>query len=241
MQVNLNSLLADSLEATDGEIGKVKSFYFDDNTWTVRYLVVETGNWLSGRNVLISPDSIIKDSWEEHTVPVNLTKDQVSNSPDIDTDKPVSRQHEQELFEHYPWNNYWGGSFYAGGMWGVMSPAIALTNPIVNEPETNNGHSEADSHLRSTGAVAGYHIHATDGDIGHIKDFIVDDQTWQLLFFVVDTHNWLGGKKVMIRVSDIKEVQWEYSKVIVSITMDAVKNSKLFNKAEFMHMINNKL
>ncbi len=241
MQKQISHLIDDSLEATDGKIGTIKSFYFDDDTWTIRYMVVETGSWRSGRKVLISTDAVVKDSWEGKTVPVNLTKEKVSSSPDIDTEKPVSRQQEQELFNHYPWKNYWGGGFYAGGMWGMMSPASSIDNTIVNEPETDVKQPVGDPHLRSTAIVAGYNIHATDGDIGHINDFIVDDETWQLCFFVVDTHNWFGGKKVLIPVSDIKEVQWVNSMVIVNITMDEVKHSKLLNEAAFMHMESNQL
>ncbi len=241
MQINTNKLISCSLHATDGEIGKVETFYFDDDTWTIRYIVVKTGSWLFGRKVLISPEAVLKDSWEPESLPVNLTKEQVSSSPNIDTDKPVSRQQEAELFTHYPWKNYWGGGFYAGGILGTMYPASTIDNTILTEPETNDKPSDEDQHLRSTDKVVGYNIHATDGDIGHVKDFIMDDQTWQLLFFVVDTHNWFGGKKVLIPVSDIKEVQWDNSKVIIDITMDAVKSSKLFDESEFVHMESNKL
>ena len=238
MQIDINSIIDNNLGATDGEIGKITSFYFDDDTWTIRYMVVKTGSWLFGRKVLISPDAILKNLWEGQTVAVNLTKEKVSSIPDIDTDKPVSRQQEQELFYHYPWKNYWGGGFYAGGIWGTTYPASSIDNTIIKEPGNTVKQPEGDQHLRSTAIVAG---HATDGDIGHIKDFIVDDQTWKLSFFVVDTHNWFGGKKVLIPVSDIKEVQWDNSKVIVNITMDEVKNSKLFNEDEFRHIKSNKV
>ena len=174
-------------------------------------------------------------------MPVNLTKEQVSTSPNIDTNKPVSRQQEAELFDHYPWKNYWGGGFYAGGIWGTMYPASSIDNTIVKEPEMDDKPTDEDEHLRSTDKVVGYNIHATDGDIGRVKDFIMDDETWQLLFFVVDTHNWFGGKKVLIPVSDIKEVQWDDSKVIIDMKMDAVKSSRLFDESEFVHMESNKL
>ena len=240
MQIDTNNLIGYNLEATDGEIGTVEEFYFDDDTWVIRYMVVKTGGWLSGRKVLISPEAVLKDPWQKESLPVNLTKEQVSSSPDIDTDKPVSRQQESELYGHYNWQPYWGSGFYAGGggMWNIMNE-----NPIIDE-EINaetDVHSADDPHLRSTHAVTGYHIHATDGEIGHVKDFIMDDHTWQLLFFVVDTHNWFGGKKVLIPVSDIKEVQWDNSKVVIDIKMDAVKNSKLFNESQFVHMESNKL
>ena len=238
MQRNMNSLNGFTLNATDGEIGKVETFYFDDDTWTIRYLIVKTGGWLSGREVLISPQAVVKDSWGKESLPVNLTKEQVSSSPNIDTERPVSRQQEAELYAHYPWQNYWGGGFYAGGVWGITYPASTIDNTIVNEPETNHKPSGDDQHLRSTDKVGGYNIQATDGDIGHVTDFIMDDETWKLLFFVVDTHNWFGGKKVLIPVSDIKEVQWANSKVIINITTDAVKSSKLFEETAFSFPVN---
>lgn len=114
-------------------------------------MVVKTGSWLLGRKVLISTDAILKDLWEGQTVPVNLTKENVSSSPDIDTDKPVSRQQEQELFNHYPWKNYWGGGFYAGGVWGITYPASSLDDTIIKEPEGDVKPPEGDPHLRRTG------------------------------------------------------------------------------------------
>lgn len=237
MKINANSLLDFSLQATDGEIGTVETMYFDDETWTIRYLVVKTGSWLSGRKVLISPEAVLKGSWGSNLLPVNLTKEQVSSSPNIDTDKPVSRQQEAELFTYYPWQNYWSGGLYVGGIWDIAYPVTSMANPssdINDQPQ-----QDKNEHLRSTEHVAGYTIQAIDGDIGHVKDFIIDDQTWQLLFLVVDTHNWFGGIKVLIPVSAIKEVNWENTKVIIKMDVDAVKNSKLFNESEFAIMDSN--
>jgi uncharacterized protein YrrD len=232
MQYNINNLIGYNLEATDGEIGKVEEFYFNDETWTIRYMVVKTGGWLSGRKVLISPDAVLKDSWQKESLPVNLTKEQVSSSPEIDTDKPVSRQQESELYGHYNWRPYWGSGFYAGGggMWNILNEY-----PIIDEEITveTGVHSADDPHLRSTHAVTGYHIHARDGEIGHVKDFIVDDQTWQILFFVIDTHNWMGGKKVLIPVQHIKELQWENSKIVTDMSVDAVKDCAVYHQSAF--------
>ena len=239
MQHNIKNLLGFTLEATDGEVGKVKDFYFDDDTWTIRYLIVKTGGWLSGREVLISPVAISGEAYDANTFPVNLTKEQVNSSPDIDTDKPVSRQQELALYDHYAWQRYGGGGFYAGGVWEIAYPAISMADEkSLIEEDRMEAKSHDDLHLRSTHTVSGYHVHALDGDIGHVTDFIMDDQTWQLLFFVVDTHNWFGGKKVLIPVSDIKEVQWDNSKIIIDITTDAVKSSKLFDELEFSFPVN---
>jgi len=81
------------LDSLDGEIGKVKEFYFDYKYWTIRYLVADTGNWLSDRLVLISPNALLAVNREEQNIAVNLTKKQIEDSPPLESDKPVSRQY----------------------------------------------------------------------------------------------------------------------------------------------------
>ena len=195
MQHNINRLIGFSMKATDGEIGKVEEFYFNDQTWAISYLIVKTGNFLSSRKVLISPVALLKSSWEPGIFATNLTKEQIRKSPDIDTDKPVSLQQEIELYGHYAWQRYGGSGFYAGGSVGVLNYNPIIDEKIIKEADSNDKRSNDNLHLRSTYRVTGYHIHATDGDVGHINDFIVDDQTWQFTYLVVDTHNWFGGKK----------------------------------------------
>lgn len=226
------------MRATDGEIGKVEEFYFDDETWTIRYMIVKTGGWLFGRKVLISPEALLKPDWTKKEFPVNLTKEQIKNSPDIDTDKPVSRRMEIELYEHYPWSGYWGGGFYSGGVWGIM-PATPVFDGSITKEKISTGkkpEEEEDQHLRSTDRVTGYHLHATDGDIGHVNDFIIDDTSWQLKYLIIDTHNYIGGKKVLIDVKNIKEVQWATAKVKLNISVAAVKECITFDESQFDHI-----
>jgi len=232
MERNVNNLIGQNLEATDGEIGKVEDFYFDDDTWTIRYLVVTTGGWLSGRKVLISLHALVPHSASSAIFQVNLTKEQVRNSPDIDTDKPVSRQQEEELANHYLWQPYWGTGFYQGGVWGVIPSTPSIDLSTVRDLETKTS-SPGDQHLRSCKEVTGYHIHTTDGDIGHVNDFIMDDQTWKISYLVVDTHNLIGGKKVLIAVTRIEEVQWGNSKIVTDLTVDTIKNSPAIDKSDY--------
>ena len=234
MERSVNSLKGFSIEAKDGAIGEVEEFYFDDETWTIRYLIVKTGSWLSGRQVLISPVAIKNKNWLNKLIPVNLTKKQIQNSPDIDTKKPVSRQQEIELYGHYQWENYWGSGFYGGGSSGVSMPFPSIDRKVLMAPDKDHKNPNDNIHLRSTERITGYHIHASDGEIGHVNDFIIDDQTLQLLFFVVDTHNWIGGKKVLIPISQVKNVDWSVFEVFLNITTAAVKNSRLFEEAEFI-------
>lgn len=234
MKRSIKNLIGFTMGATDGEIGKVKEFYFDDKTWTIRYLIVETGSWLFGRKVLISPQALLAPDWEGNVFPVNLTKEQIKNSPDIDTEKSVSRQQEIELYTHYPWTGYWGGGIWAGGMGttGMMtSPALPLEQAI----HENIGKEQAtDPHLRSTDNVTGYNIKATDGDIGDAEDFIVDDSTWKIAFMVVDTGNWLPGKKVVISPEWIKDIEWDTSEIVVNASVDQVKNSPEYDAGKYL-------
>jgi uncharacterized protein YrrD len=229
MQQGLTHLINWNLEAKDGEIGKVEDFYFDDQTWAVRYLVVRTGGWLSGRKVLISPTVVIGNSWDLRLFPVSITKEQVRDSPDINTDKPVSRQHEAELAVYYSWQSTWGPGFYPGAAWGVIPSTPVLDPNALYQADGTNSAGE-DFHLRSVRQVVGYHVHANDGDIGHISDFVFDDQSWQISHLLMDTHNWVGGEKVILEVRHIREIQWQNSKVVVDLSVEAIKNSFSLNK-----------
>jgi len=225
MQRNVKSLTGFSMGATDGEFGKVEEFYFDDESWTIRYLIVKTGGWLSGRKVLISPWAVEKPNWDHKVFPVNLTQGQIKNSPDIDTQKPVSRQQEIELYSHYAWPHQLdtGLGFYGGmGMMGMIDSRIPLEEVILDAPADN---STKDPHLRSTNEVKGYHIHASDGNIGEVEDFIIDDKTWNLRYLVVDTGNWFPGKKVLVSPKWIKNLEWADAAVYLDISVDEVKNS----------------
>jgi PRC-barrel domain. len=220
MQHSLRSIIGYEIRAIDGDLGKVHEFYFDDTTWTIRYLVAETGNWLLGRKVLISPIAMGKPDLKQRTFSVNLTRDQVRNSPDIDTERPVYRQHEAELHEYYQWPQYWEGGY--GGILGI-TPYPVFENSLLKEP--SGPKRPDDPHLRSTRQVTGYHIHATDGEIGHVLDFIVDDGNWSLVNLVVDTGTWLSGRKVLIPPAWIKNVNWDETSVYIDRTREAVKNS----------------
>lgn len=229
---NIKSLIGHTIHAVDGELGKVDEFYFDDKTWAVRYMVVETGNWLSGRKVLIAPAALKTPDWQAQTFPVALTRDQVRNSPDIDTKKTVSRQHEMELYKHYAWPLYWGEGFYAGGVSGGV-----LFQPNGEE----EGKAEAgarvrpdreDAHLRGTREVTGYRLHAADGPIGHVEDYIVDDGKWLIRYLVAGTGAWLPGRKVLISPHWVESVNWETSEVFVDLSREAIKESPGFDPSQ---------
>lgn len=202
----MKSLIGFTLGATDGEIGKVKEFYFDDVTWTIRYLVVDTGNWLAGRVVLIAPDAVTTPDWENKIFPVNLTKEQVKKSPDINTDLPVSRQEEIKLHKYYPWAAYWA-SGYGGGSGTISADPFAVGLPL--DEFTEKLEEDYDKHLRSTKKVTGYKTIAADGEIGEVEDFILNKNTWKIDFLLVDPGNQLPGKKVLVSPKLIDAIEWE--------------------------------
>ena len=192
-----------TIGATDGAIGKVKDLYFDDEAWVIRYIVVNTSSWLGGREVLISPYAIGTPDSAEKILPVSVTKEQVKNSPGTDTEKPISRQYEKSYLGYYGYPYYWGGT----GLWGGSAyPGTMLTGMGAGEypgylgylrsPSEDN--ASQDPHLRSCEAVRGYHIHAKDGEIGHVDGFVVDDATWSIRYLIVNTSNWWMGHQVLI-------------------------------------------
>jgi hypothetical protein len=212
------------IRATDGDLGTVDQFYFDDVTWAIRYLTVETGGWLGGRQVLISPFSVVGADWEDRRVDVALTKTQVENSPNINTHQPVSRQHEAGYLGYYGYPCYWEGPYLWGPEYypaGLSIPAVTPADVLADRIQRESN----DSHLRSTEAVTGYSIEAADGEIGHVEGFVVDDEAWAIRYMEVATRNWWPGKKVLVSPAWIESVSWAASKVHVALTRATIQSA----------------
>jgi uncharacterized protein YrrD len=212
----VNELKGYDIIATDDQIGHVHGFYFDEATWTIRYMVIETGGWLSERRVLISPSVLQTPIWETKKFPVSLTKKQIENSPEIDTDEPITRDHETTLHRHFEWPLYWADTLDEADRTFVAGPGGAVTPTAPREGVT---------YIRSTEEVSGYHIEATDGEIGQVEDFFVDDNSWEIHYLEIDTRNWLPGKKVLIAPKWVKRFDWEDKEVYLAMTRQQVKDS----------------
>ena len=217
MLIKSKTLETYKLTSLDGEIGHATEFYFDDQHWTVRYLVADTGGWLTGRQVLISPHSLIAAIKKDEHIAVNLTKKQIEESPSPESDKPVSKQFELEYHGYYGWPSYWGGP----STWGKYPAPVQ--DPEMWGGEAQSTDQNGDHHLRSTLEVTGYDIHATDGDLGSVEGFIIDDVTWTIRYLIVDTGNWWPGKKVLVSPEWIQRVSWSESKVLVKLTREEIK------------------
>ncbi|PKL46432.1 MAG: photosystem reaction center subunit H [Candidatus Riflebacteria bacterium HGW-Riflebacteria-2] len=208
MLYKAQTLTGYALQGIDGEIGTVKEFYFDDQHWTIRYLIAETGTWLADRQVLISPYALTGVKTEERHITVNLTRKQIEDSPAISNDKPVSRQFEDHYYKYFGWPIYYGGS---------LDHHKKTWNPG----------------LRSTKNVSKYYIQASDGEIGHVEDFIIDDKAWAIRYLVINTRNWLPGKKVLVSPQWIERVSWQEEKVFVGLSLELIKKSPEYSE-EFL-------
>jgi sporulation protein YlmC with PRC-barrel domain len=221
---NLKKLEGYKVRATDGDLGKVVDFLLDDDRWTVRYLVVDTGGIFSGRQVLISPISFQDVDHSAERIHLALTMDKIKNSPSIDLDKPVSRQHERDYYGYYGYPFYWG----YGGLWGAgYYPGSMVTAPYDRAVQPP-GEPASDVHLRSARELTGYHIEGTDGSVGHVEDFKVDDESWALRYMVVETSNWWVGKSVRISPEWTSRVSWLDRKIYLGMTRAEIKASPVW-------------
>jgi len=218
MLIKAKTLKSYKLHCLDGEIGKIDGFYFDNRHLTIRYLVVDTGNWLTGRQVLISPYALTDVNKEEQYIMINLTKKQIEDSPPLDSNTAISRQYENEYHGYYGWPMYWIGQY----TWGYYPNIVRNPN---DWSEYIPDKKVQKSHLRSTNEVSTYEILAEDGKIGHIEDFIIDDEMWTIRYLVIDTRNWWPGQKVMVSSKWIKRISWNKSEVLLNLLREAIKKS----------------
>lgn len=231
---SVKELYGYTLGALDGEIGRVKGFYFDDKDWVVRYLVADTGTWMLGHKVLISPYALGSIYPGGRILQVRLTREKIEESPSIETDLPVARQHELAYYRYYNWPTYWEGP----DVWGHSAVPFIPPAEEIAEQEAQGEQipsalsNEFDSHLRSTLEVTGYHIQAADGEVGHVEDFLIEDENWAIKSLVVAVGHWWSGKNVLVPVKSIDRVSWADAKVFVNSTKSA-----LLEEPEYQHAI----
>jgi hypothetical protein len=221
---SLKAMHGYTVHASDAEIGKVHDFFSHDDTWIVRYMVVDTGHWLPGRKVLVTTRSLGKPSWAEFKFPVALTREQIEKSPEVDTDQPVSRRQEAELHAYFGWPFYWAEP--GPGLW----PPLASPAPLPAAPPSGPASKpKGDPHLRSQRELTGYHIHASDGAVGHVDDLVADDAQWVVRYMVVDTGKWLPAGKVLLSPQWLSEIRYAEREVHVALTREKILRCPEFN------------
>ncbi len=220
-----------SVHATDGDIGHVRDIYFDDERWVMRYLVVETGGWLIGRDVLISPIAITEVDWDARRVHVNLTRQKVEDSPGIESHRPVSRQGEAALFRHYGYPYYWSGPY----AWGYAVLPVLAEQQSYDDPQRleirkeMEEASKGDQHLRSCNEVAGYKVAARDAKLGHVVDFLFDESDWSIQYLIIDPHDFWPGKHVTVGTDHIQQVFWDDKEVITDLESRDIESGPIYD------------
>ena len=210
-----------SVRGVDGEIGTLEDFYFEEDRWTVRYLLVDTGKWFSGKRVLISPMSV-PDGWGREGVRLTLTKDQVWNSPEI-KDGELSNEGEAQVLTYYGYPDYWGSA----SIWGSFDSPTALMAraPAVTPAPQNDGIDPEQRHLRSIKKSTGYHLHARDGEIGHVDDFLIGQESWRIRYLLVDTSNWIGGRSVIVSPEAVEGIDKDKGLLHINADRRAIKQA----------------
>ena len=196
----LSELMKYSVHTTDGEIGSVRDFLFDDITWEIRYLIVDVGRGLEHRNVVLAISTVEQPNRENKSFHVRLTKEQVRDSPDIDAEKPVSRQQEMAMEEYF------------GKLAAWVHHNLNCGAPIPTGRKYPL-HTKEDPHLRSARALFEYEICGTDGEIGRLESFILDDATWHIGYLEVKAGKWLLDRTVLIPTRWIESVSWDNCRV----------------------------
>lgn len=228
---SLHRLIGFSIGAIDGEIGHVKDFCFDDKSWTVRYLIVETGNWLFGRKVLISPVALLQPNWDKKIFPVNLTKEQVESSPDVNLTQPLSLDQTKSIYSHYSWpypEESGIGYMTTGMVGGVVAPGIPLDERISDELHHDN-HQENDPHLHGVKHTTRFDVHATDGVVGEASDFLVDEN-WRITSIVIETGSWFSGKKILGDINHVLRIEWESSSIYYNQSLESLRNTPEYHE-----------
>jgi len=217
---SVKEILGYELAVQDGSIGRCDDFLFDDRDWVVRYMVADTGKWLPGQRVLISPIALDEPDWDTRRLRVGLTRERIEQAPPLAEDEPVSKQFEIDYYAHYGWPYYWVGP----GTWGPYAvPADLRVAERIREREEEE--ERGDPHLRSSKEIRGYHVAAADRDIGHVEDLIVDDREWVIRYLVIDTRNWLPGRHVLITPVWFTGIVWSQRRIHTDLSAEEIENS----------------
>jgi hypothetical protein len=215
-----------NVRGTDGDVGTVQDFYFDPETWDLRYIVVTAGDWLDEQRMLISVEAVHRPDWEAETIRTSLTRQQIEDSPDVDLTTSVSAESLSDLHAYYGWT-WWGGPGVQPGP--VVTPMLVPPPPMAEEEKgtTSSEQTEVDEEprLRSVRGVSGYRIHAKDGDIGYSTDFFVDTANWDIHYMLVDTGTWLSGREVLVSTDWIEEMRLGERRIHVDLEREEVRNS----------------
>ncbi len=233
------------IQTSDGAYADIEDIYFDDISWSIRYFVADIGTWLSARLVLVSPEAIRRYSEESKTFQTNLTRQQIIDSPAFDSEKTVSRQHEENLRQFYGWSPYWFASRDIYPLAGIyMYPLYGaslsheggwredqLPPTVAGDVQTRvDQDKEQEVHLRSFNEVLNYSLRAIDGDIGELDDLLIESETWRITHIIADARKWWPGGQFVIDRGLVQDISWNDRNIVVSMTRDEVKDAPPYDR-----------
>jgi len=222
------------VQATDGKVGKAEDFYIEDGSWSVRYLLVNTGRFLLSNRVLVPPVYFGLADPKSRVLPVSLTKDQVLHCATSETEEPVSRRNERLVVSHYGGALYRRGGGPVGAVHGTVS-SLALALAEADESTSPSAALDSGPALRSTQEVIGYQIEALDGPLGVAEDFLLDDDGWVIRYLLVNTKSWKPGRQVLIPPSWVQTVSWAESRIHVTVRREKLKAGQRFDPTSHVH------
>lgn len=235
----LHDLTRQDLTSRDGGTSTVVSVYFDDQDWVVRYFIVRLGGSVPGREVLVPPSATRRLPHQPDSLFLTLTRSELENAPPADSQLPASRHYELQIRSQNgdrtsrpgqdstrPWD------FVCFG-WPPHLPQGRLFDPTIDtrrQAPPNHPIAKAKQpHLHSSRTVTGYHIHARDGEIGHVEDFILEEPDWTVRYLAVNTRNWLPGKHVLIPPARVIDLNWALRLVIVDLDRETILNAPSYD------------
>jgi len=219
---NAQQIYGKKLGASDGGIGQVKDFYVDDRTWTIRYLIADASSWLADRQVLILPKVVRSLDPEHASIPIDLTRKQIEDSPPISLHLPVSRQYEEQYHRYYGMPYYWEGN----GLWNMTGIQLQNLDPQPVPPGAGTAaQNRGDPHLRSMRMMKGYSIHARDGNIGTLSDFSFDDESWDIVHLTIETGHWYAGKQIYLLPEQVERISYGDAAIFVNLSMEDIRST----------------
>jgi hypothetical protein len=209
--------LADALVITrDGDQKPIRNFLFDDRSWSIRFLVVDVGSWFARRLVVIPTTVVDEPDWAKKVVAAHLTKDQLLKSPNVDSAKPVSRQQQLALNELFGWADF--------------AYDWCIPRALVPAQRGFPVHTQDDPHLRSTLDLTGYQVWATDGYLGRLEDFVLEQASWHINYLMVKVGDWVLNREQFVSTLSVRAISWADHRVTLDRRRNAASEYLIFHR-----------
>ncbi|MCF3942003.1 PRC-barrel domain-containing protein [Oceanobacillus alkalisoli] len=220
-----------NIDATDGEMGKIKDIYIDDNDWKIRYAIVDTRKWLPERKVLLPPSIFIGVNPENESMEVEYDKSTIKNSPPVPEGTDLTRDKENQLFKYFGWTRYWSDDVILSGEKRPLGRVGSneeewyerMEDPLYDADEGELRRHHRDNNLRSHEEIMNSRAHGKNGKLGKVVDFIYDDD-WKVKYIVLTSNNVMTNDYYPYPIERITSVDWFEGDVYLDETVEQFAN-----------------